>query len=117
MSNWSYEGEPGDWVVYKDGKFLGNIGENRVVPVGLSDTEGAAIFDVQEERDAALISACPDMYAVLKAVEWSSACYDITARKTVMGCPICGNTKESRHIKNCVLAKALKKAETLHGAC
>lgn len=62
--------------------------------------------------NACLISASPDLYAELKAVEWSATeqryCW---GDYMVRACPRCSQTPEEGHAPDCRLAAALAKAE------
>jgi hypothetical protein len=57
----------------------------------------------QAEYDARLIAAAPDLYQVIKAVEW----VDIDGPR----CPSCFSSNEFGHSKDCELASAIAKAE------
>lgn len=69
---------------------------------GLIDEEGREGYVCRgfRKEDDPLLSAAPDLYEALKAIE-----------DTYTRCPCCLNLRENGHDYTCKLAKALAKAE------
>lgn len=112
MRNWQYDGEPGDFVVWDKEKFIANVGQT-ITPVYTGEEDEQILFDIHEEKDAALASAAPDMYIVLKELEWSNDLLNIDGEMICSTCPMCGGKEHKGHNSNCSLNKALQKATTL----
>lgn len=68
--------------------------------------------DREVEANACLISAAPKMYEALRIAEWVGVEKTGYVVHTVhYHCPVCGNRQEEGHAPECLLQKALAKAE------
>jgi hypothetical protein len=61
-----------------------------------------------DEVDSYLVAAAPEMYALLKEIQWNRSPdgYDITDL-----CPVCQHLDENGHAEDCRLAAVLKAVE------
>jgi len=60
---------------------------------------------IENDLDAKIMAAAPDMLYVLEGIEW------VKDPEGPRFCPYCYNTEDTGHMKNCKLAAALKKAK------
>jgi hypothetical protein len=65
------------------------------------------------ESDALLASKSPEMYEMLKRLEWSQYLEDITGAYFCNGCAVCGKAEFEHHAEDCALGKLLKELEAV----
>jgi hypothetical protein len=99
---------PGPWEVSSDGHAIESKQKNDAKHLHIANILQRNGMDENEViANSTLISAAPDMYTVLKSIEW------ISAYPTL--CPCCRERKTENgwygHSSDCQLAAALRKAE------
>lgn len=107
------EHTPGPWTVWPH---LVGDGYHHVGPTGGSlvallphiewGQPGRPIDE--QEANACLIAAAPDLLAALMAVEWAGR-----AGSNVAMCPLCRGLEDWTHESDCLIGKAIKKVEGL----
>jgi hypothetical protein len=107
---------PGPWRVGEDD----SLQQNGDLPILREKTHIALTYsrrplqsesEEETQSNASLIAAAPELYAVLKGVEWSGARYIPVLDDWVDACPRCNEKRSTgKHKASCNLNAALAKA-------
>ena len=103
---------PGPWkAAYylnpDDGLYSSISGPDNAIVVDPIDGDGAAFMRI-DDQDCRLIAQAPEMYELLKEIEWSKVdCRD----GSIVVCPSCNNLECFGHEPDCRLAAVLKAVE------
>lgn len=109
---------PGPWTWTEgwgaDDILTGILGPDRQLVIEPLEGDGDPAFRCKPE-DIRVITQAPEMYALLKELEWSDRVC-ITLEPSGMqywanGCPVCGSRTEHDHTLDCKLATVLKAVE------
>lgn len=95
-------GDPYSWREYN---WLGLPSKHGCWEVYDINIDHPAAQYIENEFEAKLMAAAPDMLYVLEGVEW------VKDPEGPRFCPYCYNSEQAGHMKNCKLAAAMKKAK------